>query len=153
MSCPYCGGDIGSINPTGNCDHTYYPDNVNKGLKKVTKESNVTFEIDFENDDILINSDIEDRLHVNRLLVIHAWVLLYCLDPERFKDGSPTMVFCQQVMAHNPPIRLVRANEIVHVCLPYGWFDVPESSIEEVADALQRKLREYTLKTSIKAAR
>lgn len=115
--------------------------------------SNVTFEIDFENDDILINSFLEGRRQVSRLLVLHAWVLLYCLDPERFEDGCPTMVFCERVMAHDPPIGLVRANEIVHVCLPDGWLDVPESSIEEVADVLQRKLHEYTLRTSIEAAR
>lgn len=30
--CKYCGGDKAIRNPTGNCDHLYYPDNVNKFL-------------------------------------------------------------------------------------------------------------------------
>lgn len=25
--CPHCGGDIEIRNPTGTCDHLYYPDN------------------------------------------------------------------------------------------------------------------------------
>ena len=31
--CPYCGGFKAIRNPTGKCDHLYYPDNVNKSLK------------------------------------------------------------------------------------------------------------------------
>lgn len=31
--CEYCGGKISIRNPTGNCDHLYYPENVNKALK------------------------------------------------------------------------------------------------------------------------
>jgi len=30
--CKWCGGDVAIRNPTGNCDHLYYPDNVNKSL-------------------------------------------------------------------------------------------------------------------------
>ena len=32
-TCEYCGGLIAIRNPTGNCDHLYYPDNVNKNMK------------------------------------------------------------------------------------------------------------------------
>jgi len=32
--CEWCGGDTAIRNPTGNCDHLYYPDYVNKSLKK-----------------------------------------------------------------------------------------------------------------------
>ncbi len=28
--CEYCGGDIKIRNPTGKCDHLYYPENVNQ---------------------------------------------------------------------------------------------------------------------------
>ena len=31
--CPYCGLDTRIANPSGNCSHIYYPDNVNKSLK------------------------------------------------------------------------------------------------------------------------
>lgn len=31
--CEYCGGDKAIRNPSGRCDHLYYPDNVNKNLK------------------------------------------------------------------------------------------------------------------------
>ena len=31
--CPYCAGPIAIRNPTGKCDHLYYPDYVNKDLK------------------------------------------------------------------------------------------------------------------------
>lgn len=31
--CEYCHGDIAIRNPTGKCDHLYYPENVNKKLK------------------------------------------------------------------------------------------------------------------------
>lgn len=30
--CKYCGGDISKANPTGNCNHVYYPENVNRNL-------------------------------------------------------------------------------------------------------------------------
>jgi hypothetical protein len=33
--CKYCGGDIEIRNPTGKCDHLYYPENVNKDLNRV----------------------------------------------------------------------------------------------------------------------
>ena len=32
--CPYCKGDKDIRNPTGKCDHLYYPENVNKKLIK-----------------------------------------------------------------------------------------------------------------------
>ena len=32
--CEYCGGLKRIRNPTGNCDHLYYPENVNKQFKK-----------------------------------------------------------------------------------------------------------------------
>ena len=35
--CEYCGGDKEIRNPTGKCDHLYYPENVNKNLKAITK--------------------------------------------------------------------------------------------------------------------
>jgi hypothetical protein len=107
-------------------------------------KNTITFEIDFDNDDILIHSVLEGRRQPNRLRVLHAWVLLYCLDPERFEDGCPTMVFCEQVMAHDPPIGLVTSNGVIHVCLPDGWLDVFEAAAKNVADALERKLKEYT---------
>lgn len=31
--CPHCGGDPKIANPTGNCDHIYYPEYVNKSIK------------------------------------------------------------------------------------------------------------------------
>lgn len=106
--------------------------------------NNITFENDFDNDDILIHSVLEGQRQVNRLRVLHAWVLLYCLDPERFEDGCPTMVFCEQVIAHDPPIGLVTSNGVIHVCLPDGRLDVMEACAKEVADALERRLHEYT---------
>jgi hypothetical protein len=106
--------------------------------------SNITFEIDFDNDDILIYSVLEGRRQVNRLRVLHSWVLLYCLDPERFEDGCPTMIFCERVMAHDPPIGLVTSSGMIHICLPDGWLDVPETGAKDVADALESKLQEYT---------
>ena len=32
VNCEYCGGDIETRNPTGKCDHLYYPENVNKQI-------------------------------------------------------------------------------------------------------------------------
>ncbi len=106
--------------------------------------NNVTFEIDSENDDILIHSLLEGKPQVNRLRILHTWVLLYCLDPERFKDGCPTMTFCEEVMASEPPLGLVWSQGMVLVCLPDGWFHLAEASVKDVADALERKLYEYT---------
>ena len=36
--CPYCNGLIRIRNPTGKCDHLYYPDNVNKELSPGVEE-------------------------------------------------------------------------------------------------------------------
>ena len=33
MDCEYCGGDIAIRNPTGNCDHLYYPHMANKNFQ------------------------------------------------------------------------------------------------------------------------
>jgi len=33
--CEYCGGLKKIRNPTGKCDHLYYPDNVNKSLHEI----------------------------------------------------------------------------------------------------------------------
>lgn len=104
----------------------------------------ITFEIDFDNDDILIHSVLEGRQQVNRLRILHAWVLLYCLDPDRFEDGCRTMIFCERVMAFDPPIGLTTSQDVFHFCLPDGWLDVQDADRKEVAEALERKLREYT---------
>lgn len=32
--CPHCGGDPKIANPTGKCSHIYYPEAVNKSLKR-----------------------------------------------------------------------------------------------------------------------
>ena len=37
-SCKYCGGDIAIRNPTGKCDHLYYPENVNKSFQMVNEK-------------------------------------------------------------------------------------------------------------------
>lgn len=42
--CKYCDGDIEIRNPTGNCDHLYYPENVNKSLKKPEKKTDKDIE-------------------------------------------------------------------------------------------------------------
>jgi len=34
QKCPYCKGLIKIRNPTGNCDHLYYPELVNKDYTK-----------------------------------------------------------------------------------------------------------------------
>jgi len=39
--CEYCGGPIKIRNPKGNCDHLYYPENVNKSLKGLTMNTQV----------------------------------------------------------------------------------------------------------------
>jgi len=36
--CPYCKGDKKIRNPTGKCDHLYYPENINKGYPNVKEE-------------------------------------------------------------------------------------------------------------------
>ncbi len=35
--CKYCGMDIAIRNPSGNCDHLYYPENCNKDYAKIDK--------------------------------------------------------------------------------------------------------------------
>ena len=106
--------------------------------------NNITFEIDFDNDDILIRSILDGRQQVNRLRILHAWVLLYCLDPARFEDGCPTMVLWEQVMAPEPPIGMVSDDGMIHVCLTDGRVVVPEAAAKAVADVLEHKLHEYT---------
>ena len=38
--CKYCGELIEIRNPTGNCDHLFYPELVNKKFKEAKKSSN-----------------------------------------------------------------------------------------------------------------
>jgi len=40
MNCPYCGGDKEIRNPTGYCDHLYYPDNC-QGNKKAFEQGRI----------------------------------------------------------------------------------------------------------------
>ena len=56
--CKYCGGDIEIRNPMGNCDHLYYPDNVNKSLIiNQHKDEELIWEI---KDTILSNINIDN---------------------------------------------------------------------------------------------
>jgi hypothetical protein len=49
--CEYCGMDTAIRNPSGNCDHLYYPENVNKEFtrEKVGKEKGLMFKLVNEN--------------------------------------------------------------------------------------------------------
>lgn len=115
---------------------------ASNGGRDQMNANNVAFEIDSENDDILIQSVLEGTPQVNRLRILDAWVLLYCLDPERFEDGCPTMTYCEQLMVSEPPIGLMWNQGMVVVCLPDGWVYMAEASVKDVADALERKLHE-----------
>lgn len=41
--CPYCGGLIAVRNPTGECDHLYYPDNIKKPNKEIMGCEEIVF--------------------------------------------------------------------------------------------------------------
>lgn len=56
--CEWCGFEIELRNPSGNCDHLYYPDNVNKDKKPkeptvVSKEEGI---MPFKTDNLVSNS-------------------------------------------------------------------------------------------------
>lgn len=40
--CTCCKGDLRIRNPTGNCDHLYYPDNVNKNFNSPNSRKEIT---------------------------------------------------------------------------------------------------------------
>jgi hypothetical protein len=52
--CPNCGGDIAIRNPTGKCDHLYYPDNISIPMDIKTMERRVReLKMDGYNDNFL----------------------------------------------------------------------------------------------------
>ena len=51
--CEYCGGDIKIRNPMGNCDHLYYPENVNKSLRRTMIKQGERMKIEIDLAEIL----------------------------------------------------------------------------------------------------
>ena len=60
-TCPNCGGDIAIKNPTGRCDHLYYPENLPK-KSEWTLERALAFARD------LVNSDNRKFRKIGRMM-------------------------------------------------------------------------------------
>lgn len=73
-TCPNCGGDIAIRNPTGRCDHLYYPENVPKKEKLTEKEitkayNNMPFKVRDLCSKVLLRYQIRD-LEIERARAI-----------------------------------------------------------------------------------
>ena len=85
--CEYCGGLISIRNPTGKCDHLYYPENVNKNYKKESPKKWARAVIKYDDGDYKSDSKLFSHLedavaHFSRMH-FGAGSVIY---PARFDD-------------------------------------------------------------------